>query len=100
MENENAPEWQAPPPPEKIVQDPPQMSELATLFNIFLEPGRTFEDLKRKPRFIIGALLIALAGSQEARTRKAAKLAGALQPCPAPERKHRLSPRRLARAER
>lgn len=40
--------------------DPPQMSEIATIFNVFIEPGRTFEDLKRKPRFIIGMIIIAL----------------------------------------
>lgn len=61
MEEPNSAEWQAPPPPEKI--DPPeaaQMSEAATLGNIFFEPGRTFEDLKRKPRFILAAVIIAL----------------------------------------
>lgn len=60
MENPENVEWQAPPPPEKIVNDPPQMSEVSTLFGIFFEPGRTFEDLKRKPRFILGFVLIAL----------------------------------------
>lgn len=40
--------------------DPPQMSEVATVGNIFFEPGRTFEDLRRKPRFIIGVVIIAL----------------------------------------
>jgi hypothetical protein len=60
MENENA-EWQAPLPPEKIAPpEEPQMSEVATLGNIFFEPGRTFEDLKRKPRFVIGAIIISL----------------------------------------
>lgn len=63
MENNEAPEWQPPPPPEKIVAaDPPQMSEVSTLLGIFIEPGKTFEDLKRRPRFIIGALLIAVLG--------------------------------------
>ncbi len=38
----------------------PQMSEIATVTNIFFEPGRTFEDLRRKPRFIVGSLIIAL----------------------------------------
>jgi hypothetical protein len=60
MENENA-EWQAPLPPEKITPpEEPQMSEAATIGNIFFEPGRTFEDLKRKPRFVIGAIIISL----------------------------------------
>lgn len=40
--------------------DPPQMSEISTVANIFFEPGRVFEDLKRKPRFIIGGVIIAL----------------------------------------
>ncbi len=38
----------------------PQMSEIATIAGIFFEPGRTFEDLRRKPRFIIGSIIIAL----------------------------------------
>jgi hypothetical protein len=42
------------------VSDPPQMSEISTIANIFFEPGRVFEDLKRKPRFIIGSVIIAL----------------------------------------
>ncbi len=63
MNEENSSEWQAPPPPpsppsEKIEQ--PEMSEPATLGNIFIEPGRTFEDLRRKPRFIIAGIVIAL----------------------------------------
>lgn len=40
--------------------EPSRMSEPATLANIFFEPGNTFEDLKRKPRFIMGLVLIAL----------------------------------------
>lgn len=40
--------------------DPPEMSEIATVTNIFFEPGRVFEDLRRKPRFIVGSLIIAL----------------------------------------
>ena len=36
------------------------MSEVATLGNIFFEPGNTFEDLSRKPRFIIATVLISL----------------------------------------
>lgn len=35
----------------------PEMSELATLGNIMIEPGRTFEDLRRKPRFILAGLI-------------------------------------------
>ncbi len=56
-------EWQAPPLPEQIniVSDPPQMSEVGTLGSIFFEPGRTFEDLRRKPRFLLAGLISALA---------------------------------------
>ncbi len=53
------------PPPEKLatpVEDP-QMSEPAMIGNIFIEPGRVFEDLRRKPRFIIAGLLIIFAFS-------------------------------------
>ena len=38
----------------------PQMSEMATITGIFFEPGRTFEDLRRKPRFIIAGIIIVL----------------------------------------
>ena len=55
--------WTAPPLPEEIVAEeiePPQMSEVSTLINIFIEPGKTFDDLRRKPRFIIAGIIIAL----------------------------------------
>jgi len=43
MEEQNSSEWQAPPPPEKIeANEQAEMSEPATLGNIFFEPGRTF----------------------------------------------------------
>jgi hypothetical protein len=60
--NPNEREWQEPPLPEHIRADvePPQMSEVATLGNIFIEPGRTFEDLRRKPRFVLATIIIAL----------------------------------------
>jgi hypothetical protein len=59
-ENVNNNAWQSPPPPinDEPVAEPAQMSEIATLGNIFFEPGRTFEDLRRKPRFILVTLLI------------------------------------------
>jgi uncharacterized membrane protein (DUF485 family) len=62
MEEPNNAEWQAPPPPEGPTEEPeqPEMSEIATVGNIFLEPGRTFEDLRRKPRFLIAGLIIIL----------------------------------------
>ncbi|HBE81258.1 MAG TPA: Yip1 family protein [Pyrinomonadaceae bacterium] len=60
MEAENQAEWEAPPPPEKIVVETHEMSEIATLGNIFLEPGRTFEDLRKKPRFVLATVIISL----------------------------------------
>ncbi len=64
-ENSNVPEqnqaqWQAPPSPEnlKTIQEPAQMSEAATLGSIFFEPGKTFEDLRRKPRFILASVIM------------------------------------------
>lgn len=64
MENNETPAWEPPPPPEKIVPaEQAEMSEVSTLLNIFIEPGRTFEDLRRKPRFILGLILIALFAS-------------------------------------
>ena len=60
--NEQIPkeEWQAPPLPEEIkqIENPPQMSEASTLGNIFFEPGKTFEDMRRKPRFLLAGLII------------------------------------------
>lgn len=56
-------EWEAPPIPEQIQaedKEVPEMSEIATLGNVFIEPGRTFEDLRRKPRFIIAFVILAL----------------------------------------
>lgn len=52
-------DWQAPPPPidNTPVAEPPQMSEIGTLGSIFFEPGATFEDLRRKPRFITAILI-------------------------------------------
>jgi hypothetical protein len=53
------PDWQPPPPPEHIPQaEPSQMSEVATIGNVFIEPGRVFEDLARKPRFILAAAIV------------------------------------------
>jgi membrane protein, antimicrobial resistance system len=61
MEEQNSSEWQAPPPPERIqAGEPAQMSEVGTLGSIFFEPGRTFEDLRRKPRFLMAAVIMAL----------------------------------------
>ena len=53
-------EWQTPPIPEQILKtdEEPQMSEVGTLGGIFFEPGKTFEDLRRKPRFILASLIM------------------------------------------
>ena len=61
-EEESSSEWQAPPPPELQPEaEPAQMSEVGTLASIFFEPARTFEDLRRKPRFILAlAIMIIL----------------------------------------
>jgi len=62
---QNQTEWQAPPLPEEIVktEEPAQMSEVGTLGSIFFEPGKTFEDLRRKPRFLLAGLIMILAFS-------------------------------------
>lgn len=60
---EENPSMEMPSPPIKkrsIDEGPAQMSEVASLGNIFVEPGRVFEDMRRKPRFIIGAIVISL----------------------------------------
>lgn len=50
--------WQAPPPIDNTpVAEPPQMSEVGTLGSIFFEPGKTFEDLRRKPRFLMAGII-------------------------------------------
>jgi len=41
-------------------REEPQMSEVGTLGGIFFEPENTFRDLKRKPRFIMAGVIIAL----------------------------------------
>ncbi len=67
MNEENEPindqtgeEWEPPDPPEAEEKEKPQMSEVATLANIFFEPGNTFKDLGRKPRFLLAGLIIVL----------------------------------------
>jgi hypothetical protein len=61
----NTNDWQEPPIPEEVRREnlEPEMSEVATLGNIFIEPGRTFEDFRRKPRFVLAGLIIILAVS-------------------------------------
>lgn len=61
MDPENN-QWKAPHPEEnKAEAEQPQMSEAATLGGIFYEPGNTFEDLRRKPRFLLAGLIIIVA---------------------------------------
>jgi len=49
-----------PPPPSEPPREEAQISEVGTLGTIFIEPEDTFKDLKRKPRFIIAGIIIAL----------------------------------------
>lgn len=49
--------------PSTAIENRPEMSEAGTLLNIFFEPGRTFADLRKKPRFILGLILISLMSS-------------------------------------
>lgn len=65
LTEQNQGEWQAPPPPQdtKTLEEPAQMSEAATLGSIFFEPGKTFEDLRRKPRFILAAVIMIVLGT-------------------------------------
>lgn len=63
LPNQNQPveqEWQAPLPPAANVpvEEVAQMSEIGTLGSIFFEPGATFEDLRRKPRFLLAGFII------------------------------------------
>jgi hypothetical protein len=54
-------QWQPPPPPDlqsAPVETGPEMSTPATLTGVFFEPGRTFEALRRRPRFLIAALIL------------------------------------------
>ncbi|NNE97731.1 MAG: YIP1 family protein [Pyrinomonadaceae bacterium] len=62
IENPDNEEFQVPQPEvaEAEPKEEPQMSEVSTLANIFFEPGRTFEDLRRKPRFILAFVIFAL----------------------------------------
>jgi hypothetical protein len=59
MEEQNA-ELQAPPPAREQVEEAPQMSEPASIGNIFFEPGNVFDDMRRKPRFLLATLLVVL----------------------------------------
>src|SRR2546423_3756985 len=53
-------QWQPPPPPPiATTEEPgPDMSTPATLTGIFFEPGRTFEALRTRPRFLVAGLIL------------------------------------------
>ncbi len=61
MDENNAAEL-PPPPPEKPIApaEEPRMSEIAAIGNVFIEPGNVFDDMRRKPRFIIAGILAVL----------------------------------------
>ena len=48
-------------PPPQVGADAPTMSTPETLSGIFFEPGRTFEALRARPRFLVATLITALA---------------------------------------
>ena len=47
-------------PPAPGPEDEPPMTTAETLSGIFFEPGRTFEHLRRRPRFLVAALIMAV----------------------------------------
>jgi hypothetical protein len=56
-------QWQPPPPPDvqsAPVETGPDMSTPATLSGIFFEPGRTFDALRKRPRFLIVGIILVL----------------------------------------
>ncbi len=55
----SAPEGFQPPPPPPMPEQPtgPQMSVGETLTGIFFEPGKTFESLRARPRFLVAAVI-------------------------------------------
>jgi hypothetical protein len=60
MEDPKTPEWQAPPPPEGPVaeEEGPRMSEVATLANIYIEPGNTFRSMRPRPKFLLALIIM------------------------------------------
>ena len=63
MDENETTELQPTPVKAEAVAEAPQMSELSMIGNVFIEPGRVFDDQRRKPRFIVGGILIILAFS-------------------------------------
>jgi hypothetical protein len=54
-------DFQAPPPPPFAPTPPPpevEMSTPETLANVFFEPGRVFEALRSRPRFLIAGIIL------------------------------------------
>lgn len=49
-----------PPPPSEPEPAGPEMSTAQTLTSIFFEPGETFEALRRRPRFLVAAIVVVL----------------------------------------
>jgi Yip1 domain len=50
-----------PPAKKEEVVEEPQMSEASMIGNVFIEPGRVFDDQRRKPRFVVAGIIMVLA---------------------------------------
>jgi hypothetical protein len=61
MSDPNNKDFQPPPPPQAPVPEGPIASTAQTLTSIFFEPGRTFEALRVRPRFLVAGLITVLA---------------------------------------
>ncbi|MFN0141188.1 MAG: Yip1 family protein [Pyrinomonadaceae bacterium] len=57
-QNESENPQPTPPAKKSDVSEPPQMSEIASVGNVFFEPGNVFDDMRRKPRFLIAGLIV------------------------------------------
>ncbi len=42
----------------ELIEGTKQMSEIQTISNVFLEPGKTFDSLRQKPYFLIATLIL------------------------------------------
>lgn len=61
FQSSSPPGFQPPPaPPSEQPPDGPQMSVGETLIGIFFEPGKTFESLRARPRFLIAGIILTL----------------------------------------
>lgn len=58
MDQIESPELRPTPVKQVPVEEAPQMSEPSMIGNVFIEPGRVFEDQRRKARFVIGGILV------------------------------------------